>query len=177
MSNSQATTHDAELILNLYDLRREPLMREARSFIFNFMPQTIDDVMVIVSDFSLKENAFFRQVVGYWDMAASLVLRGALNEDLARDNFQELIFVYSRLQPFLAEVRKRTGMEGLAAHMQKFVESFARSPDEDEAFPGAFCRPGASRREGRIALSLLLRAFGGQSRGPERLIQLRYSRI
>ncbi|MDR3747428.1 MAG: hypothetical protein P4M04_04615 [Acidobacteriota bacterium] len=123
MGNSQATTHDAELILRLYDLRREPLMREARSFIFNFMPQTIDDVMVIVSDFSLKENAFFRQVVGYWDMAASLVLRGALNEDLARDNFQELIFVYSRLQPFLAEVRKRTGMERLAAHMQKFVES------------------------------------------------------
>jgi hypothetical protein len=123
MSNSQATTNDAELILKLYDLRREPLMREARSFIFNFMPQSIDDLMVIVSDFSLKENAFFRQVVGYWDMAASLVLRGALNEDLARDNFQELIFVYSRLQPFLVEVRKRTGMEGLAAHMQKFVES------------------------------------------------------
>jgi len=129
MSNSQATTHDAELILKLYDLRREAIMREARSFIFNFMPQSIDDVMAIVGDFSLKENAYFRQVVGYWDMAASFVLRGALNEDLARDNFQELLFVYSRLEPFVAEVRKRTGMERFAANMQKFVEG---SPEARE---------------------------------------------
>ena len=104
-------------------------MREARSFIFNFMPQSIDDVMAIVGDFSLKENAYFRQVVGYWDMAASFVLRGALNEDLARDNFQELLFVYSRLEPFVAEVRKRTGMERFAANMQKFVEG---SPEARE---------------------------------------------
>ena len=123
MSTSQATQADAELILKLYDLRRETLMREARSFIFGFAPQTIDDVMAIISDFSTKENAYVRQVVGYWDMAASLVLRGALNEDLARDNFTELIFVYARLEPFLAEVRQRTGMEAFAAQMQKFVES------------------------------------------------------
>jgi hypothetical protein len=129
MSNSTATPHDAELILKLYDLRREAVMREARGFIFGFTPQSIDDVMAILSDFSSKENAYVRQVVGYWDMAASLVLRGALNEELARDNFQELIFVYAKLEPFLSEVRQRTGMEGLAARMQKFVES---SPDAKE---------------------------------------------
>ena len=122
MSNSTATPHDAELILKLYDLRREAVMREARGFIFGFTPQSIDDVMGIISDFSRKENAYVRQVIGYWDMAASLVLRGALNEDLARDNFQELLFVYARLEPFIAEVRARTGMEGFAARMQKFVE-------------------------------------------------------
>ena len=122
MSNSRATPADAELILKLYDFRREAVMREARSFIFGFSPQTIDDVMTIISDFSSKENAYVRQVIGYWDMAASLVLRGALNEDLARDNFVELLFVYARLEPFLAEVRQRTGMETFAAKMQKFVE-------------------------------------------------------
>ena len=67
MSNSQATQADAELILKLYDLRRETVMREARNFIFGFMPQTIDDVMAIISDFSAKENAYLRQVVGYWE--------------------------------------------------------------------------------------------------------------
>lgn len=123
MSNSQATPQDAELILKLYDLRREPVMREARNFLFGFMPQSADDLMAVIGDFSLKESAYLRQVVGYWDMAASLVLRGALNEELARDNFQEMLFVYSKLEPFLAEVRKQTGMEGLAAHIQKFVES------------------------------------------------------
>ncbi len=138
MSNLQATPADAELILKLYDLRRETLMREARNFIFGFMPQTIDDVMAIVSDFSTKENAYLRQVVGYWSMAASLVLRGALNEDLARDNFQELLFVYARLEPFLAEVRQRTGMEGFGAHMQKFVEGSPEAQERVKRFQQRF---------------------------------------
>ena len=128
MSN-QATQADAELILKLYDLRREAVMREARSFIFGFMPQTIDDVTAVLSDFASQQNAYIRQVVGYWDMAASLVLRGALNEELARDNFMELLFVYSRFEPFLAAVRQQTGMAGFAANMQKFVEG---SPDARE---------------------------------------------
>ncbi len=126
MSNSQATPADAELILKLYDLRREPVMREARKYVFEFAPQSIDDVMAVLGDFSSKENAYLRQVFGYWGMAASLVLRGALNEDLARDNFTELLFVYAKLEPFLAEIRKRTGMDIFGANMQKFVES---SPD------------------------------------------------
>ncbi len=138
MSNSQATPADADLILKLYDLRRETLMREARNFIFGFMPQTIDDVMAIISDFSSKENAYLRQVVGYWSMAASLVLRGALNEDLARDNFQELLFVYARLEPFLAEVRRRSGMENFGAQMQKFVEGSPEAQDRVKRFQQRF---------------------------------------
>jgi hypothetical protein len=138
MSNSQATPADAELILKLYDLRRETLMREARNFVFGFMPRTIDDVMAIISDFASKENAYLRQVVGYWSMAASLVLRGALNEDLARDNFQELLFVYARLEPFLAEVRQRTGMENFGAHMQKFVEGSPEAKDRVKRFQQRF---------------------------------------
>lgn len=108
MSN-RATQADAELILKLYDLRREAVMRQARSFLFSFAPQTIDEVMAIVADFSIQENAYVRQVVGYWEMAASLVLRGALNEDLATDNFAEMFFVYARLEPFLAECASGPG--------------------------------------------------------------------
>ena len=129
MSNSQATQADADLILKLYDLRREAVMREARKYVFDFAPQSIDDVMAVLGDFSSKENAYMRQVFGYWGMAASLVLRGALNEDLARDNFTELIFVYAKFEPFLAEIRKRTGMDIFGANMQKFVES---SPEARE---------------------------------------------
>jgi len=123
MSNSQATAADAEQILRLYDLRREPVMREARKYIFEFAPQSIDDVMAVLGDFSTKENAYMRQVFGYWGMAASLVLRGALNEDLACDNFTEMFFVYAKFEPFLAEIRKRTGMDIFGAQMQKFIES------------------------------------------------------
>jgi hypothetical protein len=122
MSNSPATHADAELILKLYDLRREPVMREARKYILEFSPQSIDEVMAVVGDFSSKENAYVRQVVGYWGMAASLVLHGTLNEELARDNFMELLFVYAKLEPFLPEIRQRTGMDTFGANMQKFVE-------------------------------------------------------
>jgi len=129
MNSSPATQADAELILKLYDFRREPVMREARNFVFQFTPQTIDDVMDVMSDFSSKENGYVRQVLGYWNMAASLVLRGALNEDLARDNFTEMLFVYAKFGPFLAEIRQRTGMEIFGGNMQKFVES---SPEARE---------------------------------------------
>ena len=127
MNNSQATPADAEMILKLYDLRREPVMREARKYIFEFAPQSIEDVMAVVGDFSSKENAYVRQVIGYWSMAASLVLHGTLNEELARDNFMELLFVYAKIEPFLPEIRKRTGMDTFGANMQKFVEGSSQA--------------------------------------------------
>jgi len=138
MSNSQATPADADLILTLYDLRREPVMREARKYVFDFAPQSIDDVMAVLGNFSSKENAYMRQVFGYWGMAASLVLRGALNEDLARDNFSELLFVYAKFEPFLAEIRKRTGMDIFGANMQKFVESSAEARERVARFQQGF---------------------------------------
>jgi hypothetical protein len=145
MSNSQATPADAELILKLYDLRRESVMREARKYVFEFAPQSIDDVMAVLGDFSSKENAYMRQVFGYWGMAASLVLRGALNEDLARDNFSELLFVYAKFEPFLAEIRKRTGMDIFGANMQKFVESSPEARARVASFQQRFA---AMRAEG-----------------------------
>ena len=138
MSNSQATQADADLILKLYDLRREALMREARNYVFEFAPQSIDDVMAVLGNFSSKENAYLRQVFGYWSMAASLVLRGALNEDLARDNFTEMLFVYAKFEPYLAEIRQRTGMDIFGANMQKFVESSPEARERVKRFKERF---------------------------------------
>ncbi len=129
MSTSHATPQDAELILKLYDFRREQVMREARKFFFTLKLESLDDLMGVAMDFTSKDNAYFRQVIGYWDMAASLVLHGALNKELALDNFTEGMVVYAKLQPFVAEFRKRTGMEMFAANIEKFVES---SPEAKE---------------------------------------------
>ncbi|HME33427.1 MAG TPA: hypothetical protein VKG65_11790 [Terriglobales bacterium] len=143
MSDSRATQADAELILKLYDFRREAVMREARKYVFDFAPHSIDDVMAVLGDFSSKENAYMRQVFGYWGMAASLVLRGALNEDLARDNFSELLFVYAKFEPFLAEIRKRTGMDVFGANMQKFVESSREARERVAKFQQRFAAQAA----------------------------------
>ena len=108
--SSQATTQDAELILKLYDLRREALMREARTFMAQFSPKSLDDVLAVATAFGTKEQAYFRQVFGYWEMAASLVNRGALNRELALDNYQEMFFVYAKIAPYIEQYREKMGI-------------------------------------------------------------------
>ena len=62
MSESQPTHHDAEIILKLYDLRREPVMREARAFFVQFSPESLDDIVKVANEFGTKEQAYLRQV-------------------------------------------------------------------------------------------------------------------
>jgi hypothetical protein len=76
---TKATAQDAQTIMRLYDLRRESEMRKARSWFASFWPHDAHDVVRVINGTDPQENAWFRQVSGYWDMAASFVLRGALN--------------------------------------------------------------------------------------------------
>ncbi len=101
------TPEDAQIIMRLYDLRREAEMRKARSWFAGFWPQSADDVVQVINAVNPQENAWFRQVSGYWDMAASFVLRGALNEDLFIDSGGEMWFILSKVYPFLKEVREK----------------------------------------------------------------------
>jgi len=120
---SEPTTHDAELILKLYDFRREPVMREARAFFVQFSPKSFDDVLAVVNAWGKKEQAYLRQVVGYWEMAASFVNRGALNRELALDNFQEMFFMYAKVQPFVEEYRRQMAQPRFLMQVQQLVES------------------------------------------------------
>jgi hypothetical protein len=106
-----ATPQDAELILKLYDLRREPVMREARSFMLGtFWPDTVDEYLVVLHDFGGQNNAYLRQFIGYWEMAASMVLRGALDADLFFDSNNEMFFVFAKIQPLRAELQSKAGL-------------------------------------------------------------------
>src|SRR6266852_9039297 len=79
----KATPKDAELIMQLYDLRREPEMRKARHWwLAEFWPDSADDFIKIASTLGTQENNWLRQVGGYWAMAAAFVSSGALNVDL-----------------------------------------------------------------------------------------------
>ena len=93
---------EADLILKLYDLRREPVMREARNWFFTFNPRTPADFLdVLTSD----KSAYYRMVVSYWDMAASLVNNGAIDAKMFNDANGEHLFVYAKVEPFLGELR------------------------------------------------------------------------
>ena len=77
------TADDAKIIMRLYDLRREPEMRKARAWYAGWWPRSADEIVQLMNaPANPQENAWFRQVNGYWDMAASFVVRGVLNEDL-----------------------------------------------------------------------------------------------
>lgn len=102
------TAADARLALKLYDLRRETEMRKARNFInFEFNPTTADEFLKVVTAMGTPENAYLRQVFSYWQIAASLVLRGTLHPATFVDTCGEGLFVFAKFKPLLKEVRAK----------------------------------------------------------------------
>lgn len=100
--------NDADLILKLYDLRRETVMRGAREYIgFYFHPKSTEEVLKILENKESKENAYFRQVVSYWEMAASFVNQEILDPALFSINCSEGLHVYAKFEPFLETLRDR----------------------------------------------------------------------
>lgn len=106
MAGRKATPADGDLILKLYDLRREPVMRQARDDMFmKFRPQTYEEfVAVLKRDDPL--NTAYRMVSSYWEMAAGLVKYGALHLDLFAENCGEGLFMFAKAQPHLDRIRK-----------------------------------------------------------------------
>ena len=119
---SQATHHDAELILKLYDLRREPVLRQARNFFLTFAPNSFEELMAVMGNFGSQENAYLRQVLTYWETAAALVVHGTLNAALAQDTLGELMFVYARIQPFIKPMREMMKSPEFLQSMEKVME-------------------------------------------------------
>jgi hypothetical protein len=120
----KAAAHDAELILKLYDLRREAEMRKARTwFTVEFWPQSADDFVKVATEFPSQENAWMRQVAGYWDMAASLVLHGALNEELFIHPgiSGEMFFIFAKIHPFLKEIREKMNNPDMFSTIEKIA--------------------------------------------------------
>ena len=118
----KATAQDAQLVLQLYDLRREAEMRKARSwFLTEFWPQDADDFLKVANAFPSQENNWLRQVGGYWDMAASLVLQGALHEELFLQPgiSGEMFFFFAKIKPFLKDVRQKMGNPEAWSNMEK----------------------------------------------------------
>ncbi|HEY4900721.1 MAG TPA: hypothetical protein VIH91_07880 [Terriglobales bacterium] len=138
MSNSQATYQDADLLLKLYDLRRESVMREARSFFVQFMPQSAEDVLAVMQGWGSKESAYLRQVSSYWDMVASLVKHGVLNETLVYETCGEMYLTYAKVQPFLAKIREGMSAPDYLKNVEKVVESTADGRARVERMQGQF---------------------------------------
>lgn len=100
--------HDAELALKLYDLRREPLLRESRTHMNQWFPKTFDDIQAVIKP-EHPQNAAFRQVAGYWDMAFNMARHGVIHADFLAEMSGEGLYFYSKIERFVEELRKVSG--------------------------------------------------------------------
>lgn len=106
MSKEKADYHDADLVLRLYEMRREPVMRESRAAINGqFWPKSWEDVQAITkSDHPL--NPAFRQTSSYWEMVFSMARHGIVNADYLAENTVEGFFLWSKMAPYVERYRK-----------------------------------------------------------------------
>ena len=116
-----AKSEDANLILKLYELRREEVMRKARDwYLSQFNPGSVQDITNAVMS---ENSAYYRMVTTYWEMAASLVNHGAIDEQMFNDANGEHLAVFAKLEPFLEEIRAVSGMPQYLQHLEKLVMS------------------------------------------------------
>src|SRR5579863_4577698 len=135
----QATYDDANLLLRLYEMRREEKMRDARAwFVSNFKPKSMADINELCPPGS-ENNARMRQVASYWDMAASFVTAGVLNPELFFASNREMLLVSVRFRPVLAEIRTAfkdpTFLKNLETVAQQYSDHLSKAgPGTLEAF-------------------------------------------
>ena len=107
MERMLATPADAEIILKLYELRTESVMRQARAWIGQFWPRNAAEYFAVAENMTDPHNAWLRQVTSYWEMAAALVLHGSVSSELFIDCNGEGFFLLAKFAPFLDEVRTK----------------------------------------------------------------------
>jgi len=96
--------HDADLVLKLYDLRREPVMRQSRDAMGKFFPRTWEDVLAVTKP-DHPHNPAWRQVGSYFEMAYGFARHGVVNPDFLAESTAEGLFLFAKVQPFLQQYR------------------------------------------------------------------------
>ena len=132
MEQMLATSADAEIILKLYELRREPVMRQARAWIAReFWPRTAEEFFAVAENPADPHNAYFRQVTSYWEMAAALALHGAVSADLFVDCNGEGFFLLAKFAPLLDKIHQRN--PAFLAKTSALISRFSTAAQRYEA--------------------------------------------
>jgi hypothetical protein len=120
----------ANLILRLFELRRETVMRQARAwYTGDFNPTTFEEFLALAGG---PNNPWFRMVVGYWDMAATLVQFKAIDQDMFNATSGEMVVVFAKLEPFLNEYRAHRGEPNFLKRLETQVQTM---PNVTERLP------------------------------------------
>jgi len=129
-----ATHEDANLLLRLYEVRREKKMRAARTwFMKHFHAGTVEEFEKLCP-LGSEENAFYRMVVSYWEMAASFVTEGILHQKLFTQNSRELLFVWERIRDVVPALRAKFQNSNLASNLETVANAMLADRLPDSAF-------------------------------------------
>ncbi len=141
-----ATPQDADLIIKLYDLRRDETMRKARNYFFlEFFPQSADDVKALFADKEHPEyNAYFRQVTSYWEMAAAMVNHGSIDQALFFDTNGEFFGVWTKICDFIEDLRAFLGPQYLV-NLEKLIAAHPNGTQRIQAMKERFNTMAAQR--------------------------------
>jgi hypothetical protein len=132
MERMLASPADAEIILKLYELRTESLMRQARAWITGeFWPRTVEEFYAVYENPGNPHNPWLRQVVTYWEMAAALVLHGAVSAELFVDCNGEGFFLLAKFAPLLDAIREKN--PGFLVKTSELVNRFSAAAQRYEA--------------------------------------------
>ncbi len=129
MERMLATPADAEIILKLYQLRTEKVMREARAWMTGeFWPNTPEEFFAVAQNPADPHSAFFRQVITYWEMGAAMVLHGAVSAELFVDCNAEGFFILAKFAHLLEPIREKmpTFMNKTSELVNRFTAAAAR---------------------------------------------------
>jgi hypothetical protein len=131
MERMLATPADAEIILKLYELRTEAVMRQARAWIGGeFWPRTPEEFFAVADNPAHPHNASFRQVTTYWEMAAAMVLHGAVSAELFVDCNGEGFFLLAKFAPLLEAIREK--IPGFMIKTSELVNRFSAAAQRFE---------------------------------------------
>jgi hypothetical protein len=149
---AQATYDDANLVLRLYELRREPKMRQARDWFATTYNATTLEELDKLCPMGSEQNAYARMVASYWEMAASFVTSGVLNPELFFESGGELLFVWAKLAPLAPAIRERYKNPQAYSNIEKVANEMIawaskRAPGFYENFQQMVRSVAASRKE------------------------------
>jgi hypothetical protein len=143
------SSHAADTLLKLYELRTEPTLRHARAwFVFEFHPSTSQDVLAAWLGPG-HESAPYRMVTTYWDMAASLVVQNAIPAEMFNAANTEHVVVYAKLRPFLGEVRAITKYPDYLTNLERVVEMMPQPEERIAIFERYLSRQRKLASEGK----------------------------
>lgn len=118
----------AELLIQLYDLRRETVMREARKWMSTFFPKSPEELAGTMMD--PEVGGYLRMVISYWDMAASFVNHGAIDREMFYDANGEFLFVFCKIRPHLEGIREMFDMPEWMEHLEKLVMAMPNAEEK-----------------------------------------------